>query len=171
MLIPEDRQRDGLVQKLSVKQNMILASLRNYLARFYLSNSKENGSVERLVKELAIKVASTDNLITSLSGGNQQKVVVAKALLTGPRVLLMDEPTRGIDVGAKEEILDIMRQLAAQGLGIVFVSTELKEVMAMADRILVMSKGRITKTFNRVEATEEALVSASAIGHELVKGA
>ena len=171
MLIPEDRQRDGLVQKLSVKQNMILASLRNYLSRFYLSNGKENTSVARLVKELAIKVSNPDNLITSLSGGNQQKVVVAKALLTGPKVLLMDEPTRGIDVGAKEEILDIMRQLAAQGLGIIFVSTELKEVMAMADRVLVMSKGRITKTFSRAEATEEALVSASAIGHELVKGA
>jgi erythritol transport system ATP-binding protein len=169
MLIPEDRQRDGLVQKRSVRENMLLASLRNYMSRFSLSRRKEDESVERLIKELAIKVSNPHDLITSLSGGNQQKVVVAKALLTSPKVLLMDEPTRGIDVGAKEEIFDIMRHLASQGLGIIFVSTELKEIMAMADRILVMSKGVITSTFNREDATEEKLVEASAIGHELVK--
>lgn len=169
MLIPEDRQRDGLVQKRSVRENMILASLKNYLSGFQLNRRKEDESVDRLINELAIKVSDPNNLITSLSGGNQQKVVVAKALLTSPKVLLMDEPTRGIDVGAKEEIFEIMRKLAAQGLGIVFVSTELKEIMAMADRVLVMSKGKITREFDRTNASEEALVEASAIGHELVK--
>ncbi len=169
MLIPEDRQREGLVPELSVADNMLLASLDNYVQYFYLSSSQQNASITRLIGELSIKVANPQNPIASLSGGNQQKVVVAKALLTSPQVLLMDEPTRGIDVGAKEEIFEIMRRLAAQGLGIIFVSTELKEIMAMADRIIVMSKGRVTREFERAEATQQALVEASAIGHELVR--
>lgn len=168
MLIPEDRQREGLVQSLSVANNMILASLRNYLGRLqYLSSAKEREHINRLIKELAIKVSNPQNLISSLSGGNQQKVVVAKALLTSPKVLLMDEPTRGIDIGAKEEIFNIMTELAQKGLGVLFVSTELKEVMAMADRILVMARGHITAEFSRAEATQQALVEASAIGHEI----
>ena len=169
MLIPEDRQREGLIQTLSVAHNMILASLNRYMNRFFLSGHKEKEYVNRLIGVLSIKVPSTQTLISALSGGNQQKVVVAKALLTNPKVLLMDEPTRGIDVGAKEEIFDIMTELAQQGLGVLFVSTELKEVMAMADRILVMSKGQVTAEINRTDATEQVLVEASAIGHELVK--
>jgi erythritol transport system ATP-binding protein len=165
MLVPEDRQREGLVQSLSVRNNMLLASLRNYLGRVALNRQKETQAINRYVNELSIKVANVDNLISSLSGGNQQKVVVGKALLTNPRVLLMDEPTRGIDVGAKQEIFDIVVQLAQQGLGIIFVSTELKEVLAISDRIIVMSKGKITREFSRAEANEQALVEASAVGH------
>ena len=168
MLIPEDRQREGLIQTLSISDNMTLASLWRYLTTFFLSSQKQKENVARLTRELQIKLTNPQNLIGSLSGGNQQKVVVAKALLTSPRVLMMDEPTRGIDVGAKEEIFDIMTDLAQQGLGILFVSTELKEVMAIADRILVMSKGKITAEMSRAEATEQALVEASAVGHEIV---
>ena len=164
MLIPEDRQREGLVPELSVADNMLLASLNRFFNGLFLSSAKENQSIQRMINELAIKVASPQNPISSLSGGNQQKIVVAKSLLTQPKVLLMDEPTRGIDVGAKEEIFEIARRLAGQGLGIIFVSTELKEIMAIADRIIVMSKGRITKEFGRAEATQQALVEASAIG-------
>ena len=167
MLIPEDRQREGLVQTLSVANNMILASLQKYLTSFFISSAKEKQSVQAQIEELSIKVGSPDVLISSLSGGNQQKVVVSKALLTSPKVLLMDEPTRGIDVGAKEEIFDIMTELAQRGLGVLFVSTELKEVMAMADRILVMSKGKVTAEMTRSEATEQKLVEASAIGHNI----
>lgn len=167
MLIPEDRQREGLVQTLSVTNNMILASLRKFLSGFYISGTKEKKEVQRQISELSIKVHSPSVLISSLSGGNQQKVVVSKALLTSPKVLLMDEPTRGIDVGAKEEIFDIMTELAQRGLGVLFVSTELKEVMAMADRIIVMSKGKITAMMPRAEATEQKLVEASAIGHDI----
>jgi erythritol transport system ATP-binding protein len=163
MLIPEDRQRAGLVQTMSVAHNMTLASLRNYLRGFYLSNQQELQNAQRLIRELAIKVSGPKQLITSLSGGNQQKVVVGKALLTSPKVLLMDEPTRGIDVAAKDEVFQIMYQLAVQGLAILFVSTELKEVLKMSDRIIVMSKGRVTGEFDRSEATEEALVEASAV--------
>lgn len=168
MLIPEDRQREGLIQTMTIADNMILANLRRFVqSLFVLSSRKEKADVKEMVKQLSIKVGNVQNLITSLSGGNQQKVVVAKALLTSPQILLMDEPTRGIDVGAKREIFDIMSQLVTDGLGIIFVSTELKEVMAMADRILVMSKGKITAELNRSEATEQALVEASSIGHEL----
>jgi erythritol transport system ATP-binding protein len=165
MMIPEDRQRGGLVQTLSVARNMTLASLYRFFNLLYLDGSKEEVNIARMIDDLDIRVASPQQLITSLSGGNQQKVVVAKALLTDPKVLLMDEPTRGIDVAAKGEIFQIMYRLAEQGLGIIFVSTELKEVLTMADRILVMSKGKITGAFDRAEATEEALVEASAVGH------
>jgi erythritol transport system ATP-binding protein len=165
-LVPEDRQRDGLVQTMSVGNNMLLASLRNYLAgRFALSRGKEQAAVDRSVKALSVKVADTAQSITALSGGNQQKVVVAKSLLTQPKVLLLDEPSRGIDVAAKSEIFAIMSDLAAQGYGIIFTSSELKEVLAMADRVLVMSKGKVTGEYSRAEATEARLVHDSAIGH------
>jgi erythritol transport system ATP-binding protein len=120
-----------------------------------------------MVKSLSIRMASIGQSITSLSGGNQQKCVVAKALLTAPKVLMLDEPTRGIDVGAKSEIFEITSSLAEQGYGVIFISTELKEVLAMSDRILVMSKGAITGEFSREDATEEKLVAASAVGHGL----
>jgi erythritol transport system ATP-binding protein len=165
VLVPEDRKTDGLVPTLSVAHNMVLASLRNYLSRFYLSARRERSAVDGMVHDLQVRVASPNQSIGSLSGGNQQKVVVAKALLTGPRVLLLDEPTRGIDVGAKSEIFQIMSRLAAQGYGVLFVSSELKEVMAMSDRILVLSKGALVAEFEGDRATEHDLVEASAAGH------
>jgi len=165
VLVPEDRQREGLVQTLSVAHNMLLASLRRYLNRFFLVRRKENQAVTDLIKDLRIRVADPQQPITSLSGGNQQKVVVAKSLLTHPKVLMLDEPTRGIDIGAKSEIFEIMSRLAKDGYGVIFISSELKEVLAMSDRILVMSKGAITGEFARGEATEERLVAASAVGH------
>jgi len=167
VLVPEDRQRDGLVLTLSVAHNMILASLKKYLDRFhlFLIRKKEEKAVNILIKELSIRVADPKNLIVSLSGGNQQKVVIAKGLLTSPKVLMLDEPTRGIDVGAKHEVFEIMESLAAQGYGILFVSSELKEILAMSDRILVMSKGTITDEFTKEEATEEKLINASVVGN------
>jgi erythritol transport system ATP-binding protein len=165
VLVPEDRQRFGLVPTLSVMDNMLLASLKNYLKGGFLARKQEKSASEQQIKELSIRVASAQQPITSLSGGNQQKVVVAKGLLTKPKVLLLDEPTRGIDVGAKSEIFEIMNRLAKQRYGVIFVSSELKEILAMSDRILVMSKGAITGEFTHQDATEEKLVVASAIGH------
>jgi len=165
VLVPEDRQRYGLVKTLSVMDNLLLASLKNYLKRGFLAPKREITAAEQQVKELSIRVANLHQPITALSGGNQQKVVVAKGLLTRPKVLLLDEPTRGIDVGAKSEIFEIMNRLAWQKYGVVFISSELKEVLAMSDRILVMSKGAITGEFMHQEATEEKLVAASAVGH------
>jgi erythritol transport system ATP-binding protein len=160
-LVPEDRQRMGLVQSLSVAKNMTLASLKTFLRGVSLSDGKERKSVRQMISELSIKVANPEQLITSLSGGNQQKVVVAKSLLTQPKVLLMDEPTRGIDVAAKADMFSIMNDLANKGLGVIFVSSELKEILAMADRVLVMMKGRITAELSRREMNEQTLVTAS----------
>ena len=165
VLVPEDRQRYGLVQTLSVMDNMLLASLKKYLKGIFLARREEKSATDQQIKELSVRVANPLQPITALSGGNQQKVVVAKGLLTHPKVLLLDEPTRGIDVGAKSEIFEIMNRLAAQKYGVIFVSSELKEILAMSDRILVMSKGAITGEFTHQEATEEKLVAASAIGH------
>lgn len=170
VLVPEDRQRYGLVQSLSVMDNMLLASLKKYIKRFFLSRKLEKTATEQQVKDLSIRVAGINQPITSLSGGNQQKVVVAKGLLTHPKVLLLDEPTRGIDVGAKSEIFELMNRLASQNYGVIFVSSELKEILAMSDRIIVMSKGAITGEFSHKEATEEKLVTASAIGHSPSNG-
>jgi erythritol transport system ATP-binding protein len=145
--------------------NMLLASLQKYLKGIFLASSQEKSATDSQIGNLSIRVASSQQPITALSGGNQQKVVVAKGLLTHPKVLLLDEPTRGIDVGAKSEISEIINQLAEQKYGVIFVSSELKEILAMSDRILVMSKGKITGEFTHQEATEEKLVAASAIGH------
>jgi erythritol transport system ATP-binding protein len=165
VLVPEDRKTVGLVPTLSVAHNMVLSSLKRYLSRFYLSPGKERDAVAQMIDDLSVRVADPNNSIDSLSGGNQQKVVVAKGLLTEPKVLLLDEPTRGIDVGAKSEIFQIMSRLAEDGFGIVFVSSELKEVMAMSDRILVLSKGDVVAEFEGDRATEKELVDASAVGH------
>lgn len=165
VLVPEDRQRYGLVQPLSVMDNMLLASLKKYLRGLFLARKQEKAATDQQIKELSVRVANPQQPITALSGGNQQKVVVAKGLLTHPKVLLLDEPTRGIDVGAKSEIFEIMNRLAGQKYGVIFVSSELKEILAMSDRILVMSKGAITGEFTHQEATEEKLVAASAVGH------
>jgi erythritol transport system ATP-binding protein len=170
VLVPEDRQRDSIVPTLSVMDNMLLASLKKYLRGFVLAPTKEKSATDSQIKDLSIRVADSQQPITALSGGNQQKVVVAKGLLTQPKILLLDEPTRGIDVGAKSEISEIINRLAAQKYGVIFVSSELKEVLAMSDRILVMSKGKITGEFTHREATEEKLVAASAIGHGPTNG-
>jgi erythritol transport system ATP-binding protein len=170
VLVPEDRQRDSIVSTLSVQDNMLLASLTNYIKGVFLKPSMEKAATASEIKDLSIRVANPQQPITALSGGNQQKVVVAKGLLTHPKVLLLDEPTRGIDVGAKSEISEIIDRLAEQNYGVIFVSSELKEILAMSDRILVMSKGKITGEFSHLEATEEKLVAASAVGHGISNG-
>jgi erythritol transport system ATP-binding protein len=164
-LIPEDRQRDGLVPILSVAENLIMASLDKLTRLFHIQAKRETEVVRREIKALSIKVADPVLPVSSLSGGNQQKVVIGKALLTEPKVLLMDEPSRGIDIGAKADVFRIMRELAAQGLGIVFVTSDLDEVLALSDRIAVMSRGRLTALLDRSEATEAKIVAASSIGH------
>jgi erythritol transport system ATP-binding protein len=161
-LVPEDRQRDGLVQTMSVKDNIVLATLSSLVRGLFLRPGAERSTAGGKVADLSIKIPSLGALVTALSGGNQQKVVLARAMLTEPVVLLLDEPTRGVDVGAKAQIAAIMADLAAQGYGVLFSSSELAEVMAMADRVLVMAKGRITAEYSAEEVTEEKLVTASA---------
>jgi erythritol transport system ATP-binding protein len=161
-LVPEDRQRDGLVQTMSVRDNILLATVARFTRAGLLSGGAEQRTASAKVKDLAIKIPGLSAAVTALSGGNQQKVVLARALLTEPVVLLLDEPTRGIDVGAKAQIAALMADLAAQGYGVLFISSELAEVIAMADRALVMARGRITAEFTAETVTEEALVTASA---------
>ena len=156
-LVPEERQAAGIVPPLSVGENMTLASLKG----IYLSPGTERRRAGALATDLHIRTAGLDRPITSLSGGNQQKVVLARYLLTAPKVLLLDEPTRGVDVGARAEIYAIIRRLASEGMAVLFASSELQEVQTLATRIVVMARGRITAEFPAAEATEEALVSAS----------
>ncbi|SNY70431.1 sugar ABC transporter ATP-binding protein [Paractinoplanes atraurantiacus] len=169
-LVPEDRQRDGLVQSMSVRDNILLATVGRMTRGGLLDGGAEQRTARSKVGELAIKIPGLAVLVTSLSGGNQQKVVLARALLTEPVVLLLDEPTRGIDVGAKAQIAALMADLAAQGFGVLFISSELAEVIAMADRALVMARGRITAEFSSADVTEEALVTASASDSVLEAG-
>ncbi|OCX65655.1 sugar ABC transporter ATP-binding protein [Thioclava sp. SK-1] len=165
-LIPEDRKQDGIIQDLSIRENMTLSSLSDVTrGRVHMDLRAEQRRVRDFVKQMVIKIASPEHPVASLSGGNQQKVVIAKALMTQPKVLLMDEPSRGIDIGAKAEVFRVMRHLAAQGLGIVFVTSDLEEVLGLSDRILVMSDGRITGEFTAQTASDTALITASAIGH------
>jgi erythritol transport system ATP-binding protein len=169
-LVPEDRKVSGFVATLSVEQNMTLSSLEDLSSRGYLAPARERTAAMRLMQDLRIKAASPAAAMGTLSGGNQQKVVIARAAMSRPRVLLMDEPTRGVDVGAKAEILESMRRLAADGLGIVFASSDLAEVRAGATRILVMARGRITADVAAVDATDDALAAAASPMPDAVSG-
>lgn len=163
-LVPEDRQGEGVVQLMSIQANMTLSrlSLRHFRRAWRgLRARREREQVQDMIDRLAIKVSDPALPITALSGGNQQKVVLGKALLTQPQVVLLDEPTRGIDVGAKTDVYHLIGQLARQGLAVMFSSSELDEVMALADRILVMADGRIAADLPRHAATRETLIAAS----------
>ncbi len=165
--IPEDRKRDGLVQIMAIRENLTLSSLGKIARGFHLSLMAEGRRAADFIKRLTIKVASAENPVSSLSGGNQQKVVIGKALMTDPKVLLMDEPSRGIDIGAKAEVFRTMRKLAADGMGILFVTSDLDEVLALSDRILVMANGRITGEFpSGVDAATVVAAAAPSAGKE-----
>lgn len=167
-LVPENRKIEGLIPVLSTRVNITLSSLKRYIKYYCLIDEYlVDKAVNKMIHELAIKLADSRLPVEYLSGGNQQKVVIGKAVLTLPKVLLLDEPTRGIDVGAKEDVYKIIDGLANQGLGIIFVTSELKEILAVADRVIVMSNGEITGEFQGEEITEEALVAASSVGHSV----
>jgi erythritol transport system ATP-binding protein len=169
-LIPEDRQREGLVQALSIASNLTLASLDRFVRfGFHIVGAREQASIAAAIRDLSIKAPNPDFEVTSMSGGNQQKVVIGKALMTKPKVLLMDEPSRGIDVGAKADVFRTMRRLAGEGLAILFSTSDLEEVMALSDRIAVMSNGRLVTVIDRADATEEMIVKASAEGHKTTR--
>src|SRR4029079_10377113 len=161
--VTEDRKRFGLVLDQTILNNMTLAGLRRISGRFITSVDAEAAAGERAMKELRVKSNSVFTIAGTLSGGNQQKVVLAKWLLTNPRVLFLDEPTRGIDVGAKQEIYAQINKLASTGLAIVLVSSELPEVLGLADRVLVLHEGHMTGEFTRAVATPEK-VRACATG-------
>jgi ribose transport system ATP-binding protein len=152
------------VLPLSVQQNISLSSLEQMQRGPFLSHRAERAHADRYIERLSIKTPSVRQVVQNLSGGNQQKVVLAKVLSAEPRVLLLDEPTRGIDVSAKREIYQMINELKQQGLAIVVVSSELPEILGIADRIVVMCEGRKTAEIGRREATEEVLMRTAVPG-------
>lgn len=165
--VPEDRQVQGAVLPFGVRENMTLASLDRYASSEVLSTAKELTETRRLGVRLAVKAAHWDQPLNELSGGNQQKVVIGKWLATHPRILILDEPTKGIDIGSKAAVHEFMSELARDGLAIILVSSELPEVMGMSDSIMVMREGRILAHWERARATPEAVVRvASGLAEE-----
>ncbi|MCS1410305.1 MAG: Ribose import ATP-binding protein RbsA [Verrucomicrobia subdivision 3 bacterium] len=154
-LVPEDRKQQGLILEMAVRENMSLATLRRDQRKGFLNHAREREISSEMVKRLNVKTPSEDQIVRLLSGGNQQKVVLGKWLARNPKVLLLDEPTRGIDVGAKAEIYSLMEQLAKTGVAILFVSSEMEEILGMSDRTLVMHEGRITGELSRSDLNEE----------------
>jgi ribose transport system ATP-binding protein len=167
-LVPEDRKQQGLIVEMAVRENISLAGLRrNRRAGIFLNHQAEANDTRQCIEKMKVKTPDGEQIVQYLSGGNQQKVVIGKWLTLAPKVLLLDEPTRGIDVGAKQEIYQLMEELAAAGVGILFVSSEMEEVLGMSDRTLVMHEGKITGELTRAELSEEAVMHL-ATGQEAV---
>lgn len=159
--VPEDRKQLGLVLGMSVRENATLAVLHQLVRLGFVKGKEERRVTDEYIAALGVRTPGRDQQVMNLSGGNQQKVVIAKWLAGKPRVLILDEPTRGIDVGAKAEVHAIAAHLAEQGVGIIMISSDLPEVLAMSDRILVMREGRISGEFLRDEATQERIMLAA----------
>ncbi len=160
-LLTEDRKKFGLNLIMSIRENTTLASLKKVSMLGVLDTNKAVFETNRYVKDIRIKTPNVEVQVNTLSGGNQQKVVIAKALMTKPKIVILDEPTRGIDVGAKYEIYKLMNELVEQGVTIIMISSEMEEILGMSDRILVMCNGRINGEFDITEATQEKLMHAS----------
>jgi ribose transport system ATP-binding protein len=160
--VSEDRKGDGLLLGLSVKENMSLSSLLKFENTYKkIDEKKEKIEVEEFISKFNIKTPTMDQLIKNLSGGNQQKVAIAKALMTNPKILILDEPTRGVDVGAKKEIYDLINEFKHQGMSIIIISSEMPEILGLSDRIMVMYDKTITGIFSREEATQEKIMKCA----------
>jgi ribose transport system ATP-binding protein len=160
-LVPEDRKKDGLVLGLDVKSNISLANLKDCETGGFLNDQRENALAEKYIGELKIKTPSLRQATKNLSGGNQQKIVLAKWLAKEPKILLLDEPTRGVDIGSKSEIYKLILDLSKSGIGIIMVSSELPEILAVSDRVLVMCEGSITAEISGKDATEQNILKAA----------
>ncbi len=159
--VPEDRGHQGLIREMSIRENTSMAVLQSVSNKTFINRAKERALAQRSIQQLSIRATGAEQITNKLSGGNQQKVVVSKWLASNPKLLIMDEPTRGVDVGAKSEIHRLMSQLAAEeGLAILMISSELPEILGMSDRILVMREGRLVGEFTRAEATQEKIAHA-----------
>jgi len=169
-LVNEDRKAHGLFLKLDVTVNTTISALKGLCRLGVISRARENALVQKMIQDLRIKTPDARFLVLNMSGGNQQKVILARWLSLAPKVLIMDEPTRGIDVGAKSEIYAIMNELTARGVGIIMISSELPEVLGMSDRVMVMREGTIVGQLQRSEASEEAIMKF-AVGGEAGRGA
>ncbi|MCY1670250.1 sugar ABC transporter ATP-binding protein [Novosphingobium sp. SL115] len=161
LFVSEDRKAQGIFANFSVGANMGLSDLARFAARGVLSPLRERGAIAGMISRLGVKTASAEASIGSLSGGNQQKVLIGRALMPGPAALLLDEPSRGIDVGARAEVFRTIRALAADGLAVIFTSSDVLEALAIADRIIVMSGGRVTLNVLARDASEQMLIAAA----------
>ena len=159
--VPEDRRQQGLVMDFSIAANITLPILQKFSHLGIVDRQRERTIATDYSQQLRVRSAGIEQLVKALSGGNQQKVVLAKWLVTNPRILILDEPTRGVDIGAKAEVHRIISDLASKGLAIILISSELPEVLAMSDRVLVMHEGRLTGAFNRAEADQEKVMFAA----------
>lgn len=159
-LVPEDRQRDGLVQTMSVGQNLSLASIRSFTKGLFTQTRAEKSLIDNSIREVTVKTDGPDAPIGSLSGGNQQKVVIGKILATKPRVIMLDEPSRGIDIGAKAEVFRLLAEGAKQGLAVLYSTSEVGECLSVAHRIIVMHKGHVSAEFDST-VTKEEIMAAS----------
>ncbi|MEG0936346.1 MAG: ATP-binding cassette domain-containing protein, partial [Clostridia bacterium] len=158
-LVTEDRRGSGIFPQLSITRNTVICSLGRYTGRWRtLQHARAGAEAARLNRQLGTRSASMETLIGSLSGGNQQKVLIARWLMTDPDILIMDEPTRGIDVGAKFEIYSVMAELARQGKSIIMVSSEMPELIAMSHRVMVLCEGRHTGTLERAHASQQEIM-------------
>jgi len=165
MLLPEDRKKSGLVLDMNIKENVTLSSLERVSRKNILNENEEIYHTNNSITYLKVKAPSIEEKVKNLSGGNQQKVLLAKALLTKPKVLILDEPTRGIDVGAKYEIYKIMNQLVDSGVTVIMISSELEEILGMSDRIIVICEGQLKGEFTSDEATPEKIMCAATGGN------
>lgn len=160
-LLTNDRKSNGLVLEMDILYNASLASLQKFSPRGWLRPAAEKRAISETVRSLRLKAAGLHQPVGALSGGNQQKVVLAKWIQTNPKILLLDEPTRGVDVGAKQEIYELMNQWTQAGLAIVLITSEMPELLAMSDRIMVMHRGRVTAEFSEGQATQEKILNAA----------
>ncbi|PCJ91551.1 MAG: D-xylose ABC transporter ATP-binding protein [Flavobacteriaceae bacterium] len=160
-LVPEDRKKDGLILHMSIAENISMASINQVIKNGFLSSAAEKSLAKQYINDINIKTPSEKQEAGNLSGGNQQKIVIGKWLATKPKVLLLDEPTRGIDVNAKNEIYHLIDRLVKEGLAVIVVSSELPEIMAISDRILVMSESKVTASFTHEEAREDKIMKAA----------
>jgi ribose transport system ATP-binding protein len=158
-LVPEDRRSAGLVVDFSVRENVSLPALHRYARHGIVSEVEERQAAAAVCAKLQVKTPSLEVKTATLSGGNQQKVVLAKWLALGPKVLIVDEPTRGIDVGAKAEIYRLLRDLTREGVAVIMISSDLEEILQLSDRVAVMHEGRITGVLERTECTEQRIVT------------
>lgn len=159
--VPEDRQQQGAILSLNIRENVTLVSIAQHVRGLFLNRVSEQNAVRTLGQRLDVRAAHWEQRMADLSGGNQQKVVIAKWLAAHPKVIILDEPTKGIDVGSKAAVHEFIGELAEQGLAVILVSSELPEIMGLADRVLVMKEGRIASEFNRGSWSAEAIVSAA----------
>ena len=163
--ITENRKEEGLILDFSIRENIGLPNLKSFAPNGIVKTADEKKFAEMMVKRLHVKTSSTEAIIGNLSGGNQQKVVIAKWIGTSPKVLIMDEPTRGIDVGAKREIYELMNELTERGIAIIMVSSELPEIVGMSDRVLVVHEGKIAGELMKKEATQEKIMALATGGN------